>query len=118
LYYPDQDVLDDRDPGAGQNMGLRSHYVFTQQSRTFDLEGMLYVDCFNLEKYLIIGVNVQLLLFRSRSEFVVMSKEANKTYKVTILDAVFKVCKIKVDSAVLWIHAETITKTFLRRTSR
>ena len=50
-------------------------------------------------------------MFRSRNEFVVMSKEAGANYKVTILDAVFKACKIKVDSAVLLNHASIITKT-------
>lgn len=50
-------------------------------------------------------------LFRSRPEFVMMSTETSPSYKVTILDAVFKACKIRVDSAILLNHAETITKT-------
>lgn len=40
-----------------------------------------------------------------------MSAETSPSYKVTILDNVFKACKIKVDSAILLNHAETITKT-------
>lgn len=111
LYYPDKEVLDDPDPAAGRNQGLRGRYVFTQQSRTFDLEGPLYVDCFYLDKYLINGVDLQLRLFRSRNEFVLMSKEASANYKVTILDAVFKACKIRLDSGVLLNHANAITKS-------
>jgi hypothetical protein len=85
--------------------------VYTQLSRTFDLEGPLYLDCFYLDKYLINGVDLQLRLFRSRNEFLLMSSESSPSYKLTILDAVFKACKIKVDSAVLLNHAESITKT-------
>ncbi|XP_061190341.1 uncharacterized protein F54H12.2-like [Saccostrea echinata] len=111
LYYPDKDGVEDPNAASGRNTGLRSRYVFTQMSRTFDLEGPLYLDCFYLDKYLINGVDLQLRLFRSRNEFVVMSGESSPNYKVTILDAVFKACKIRVDSAVLLNHAEAITKT-------
>lgn len=111
LYYPDKEVLDDADAATGRNQGLRARYVFTQQSRTFDLEGPLYVDCFYLDKFLINGVDLQLRLFRSRNEFVLMSKEASPSYKVTILDAVFKACKIRLDSGVLLNHANAITKS-------
>lgn len=40
-----------------------------------------------------------------------MSKEASATYKVTILDAVFKACKVKVDSANLGNHTNAILKS-------
>lgn len=83
----------------------------SHKSRTFDLEGPLYVDCFYLDKFLINGVDLQLRLFRSRNEFVLMSKEASPSYKVTILDAVFKACKIRLDSGVLLNHANAITKS-------
>lgn len=92
-------------------MSLRKRYVFTQKSRTFDLEGPLYLDCFYLDKYLINGVDIQLRLFRSKNEFVLMSKESSPSYKVTILDAVFKACKVKVDSAILVNHTNAILKS-------
>lgn len=112
LYYSDKDDLDDPDPAAGRNAELRSRYVFTQELRTFDLEGPMYLDCFYLDKYLINGVDLQLRLFCSRgNEFTVMNKEVGKSYRVTILDAIFKACKIRLDSAVLLNHAEAITKS-------
>jgi hypothetical protein len=111
LYYPDKEILDDPDAAAGRNQGLQGRNVFTQMSMTFDLEGPLYVDGFYLDKYLINGVDLQLRLFRSRNEFVLMSKEASPNYKVTILDAVFKACKIRLDSGVLLNHANAITES-------
>lgn len=44
-----------------------------------------------------------------------MSKEASATYKVTILDAVFKACKVKVDSAILGNDTNAILKSPARR---
>lgn len=111
LYYPDKDDMGDAYAAAGKNTGLRTRYVLTQQSRTFDLEGPRYLDCFYLDKNLINGVDLQIRLFRSRPEFVMMSTETCPSYKATILDAVFKADKIRVDSAILLNHAETITKT-------
>lgn len=40
-----------------------------------------------------------------------MSKEASPSYKVTILEAVFKACKVKVDSAILVNHTNVILKS-------
>ena len=107
LFYPDVEDLDDVDP-AGTNQGLRLRYVFTQASRVFDMEGPLYADCFGLDKYLINGVDVQLRLFRTRPEFVLVSDESTPSYKLTIVDAVFKACKVKVDPAIVVNHASTI----------
>ena len=108
LYYPDTEDPDDMDTVSGNNTGLRIRYVFTQQSRTFDMEGPLYADCFGLDKYLINGVDVQLRLFRTRPEFVLVSEESTPSYKLTIVDAVFKACKVKVDPAVVVNHTNTI----------
>ncbi|KAK3108945.1 hypothetical protein FSP39_019467 [Pinctada imbricata] len=110
LYWPEGEGINDPDPAGGTSKSLRSRYAYTKLSREFDMEGPLYVDCFNLKKYLINGVDLQLRLFRTRSEFVLTSKEASPSYKLTILDAVFKACKVRVDSAVLLNHAQSITK--------
>lgn len=91
---------------------LRKRYILTQNSRAFDLKGPLYEDFFfYLDKFLIKGVDIQFRLFRSKNEFVLMSKEASATYKVNILDAVFKACKVKVDSAILGNHTNAILKS-------
>ena len=108
LFYPDVEDLDDVDAAGGTNKGLRLRYVFTQSSRVFDMEGPLYADCFGLDKYLINGVDIQLKLFRTRPEFVLVSDEATPSYKLTIVDAVFKACKVKVDPAIMLNHTKTI----------
>lgn len=78
---------------------LRKRYILTQKPRAFDLKGPLYEEFFfYLDQFLIKGVDIHFRLFWSKNEFVLMSKEASATYKVTILDAVFKACKVKVAS--------------------
>ena len=47
-------------------------------------------------------------LFRNRAAFVLVSKEASPSYKLELLDVVFKACKIKVDSGVLINHGEIL----------
>ncbi|KAK3107674.1 hypothetical protein FSP39_019640 [Pinctada imbricata] len=111
LYWPEGEGISDADPAGGTNLSLRSRYVYTKESKEFDMEGPLYVDCFNLDKYMINGVDLQLRLFRTRGEFLLVSGESSPSYKLTILDAIFKACKVKVDSAILLNHANAIVKT-------
>lgn len=75
------------------------------------MEGPLYEDIFGLDKYLVSGVDVHLKLFRNRASFVLMSDETAPSYKLELLDVVFKVCKIKEDSGVLINHAEILKDT-------
>ena len=116
LFYLDDSVVDDPDPAAGSNGGLAQRYQFTQESRLFDLEGPLYEDIFRLDKYLVNGVDIHLKLFRNRSSFTLVSKEAAPSYKLELLDVVFKACKIKVDSGVLINHGEILKDTTAKYT--
>ena len=108
LFYLDDYDTEDVDPEAGSNGGLAQRYQFTQESNIFDLEGPLYEDIFRLDKYLVNGVDIHLKLFRNRAAFVLVSKEASPSYKLELLDVVFKACKIKVDSGVLINHGEIL----------
>ena len=111
LFFPDDYDVEDTDPVSGSNGGLAQRYQFTEQSRVFDMEGPLYEDIFLLDKYLINGVDIHLKLFRNKAAFLALSDEASPSYKLELLDAVFKACMIKVDSGVLVNHAEILKKT-------
>ena len=67
-------------------------------------------DVFVTVKYLIQGVYLYIKLYRSSHPFVLMSGEVNPNYKLQILDAVFKTCKVKVDSGVVVNHVKQIEK--------
>lgn len=111
LFFLDDNDTEDPDPAAGSNGGLAQQYQYTKESRIFDMEGPLYEDIFGLDKYLVSGVDVHLKLFRNRASFVLMSDETAPSYKLELLDVVFKVCKIKEDSGVLINHAEILKDT-------
>ena len=108
LFFVDDFDTEDVDPEAGSNGGLAQRYQFTKESQIFDLEGPLYEDIFRLDKYLVNGVDIHLKLFRNRAAFVLVSKETSPSYKLELLDVVFKACKIKVDSGVLINHGEIL----------
>ena len=111
LFFLDDYDTEDSDPAGGSNGGLAQRYQYTKESRIFDMEGPLFEDIFRLDKYLVNGVDVHLKLFRNRASFVLLSDETAPSYKLELLDAVFKVCKIKVDSGVLINHAEILKDT-------
>lgn len=101
LFYFDDATMDDANASDGTNGGLAKRYVFTKQSKFFDLEGSLYENVFRLDKYILNGVDLNLKLYRSRASLIVMIAESSPAYKVELVDVSFKACMIEVDSGVL-----------------
>lgn len=111
LFFKDSYALDDMDPKSGGNPGLLRRRGYTKKSREFELEGPLCEDVFQLDKYLIQGVDLYIKLYRASESFVLTSKETGPSYKLQILDIVFKACKIKVDAGIIVNHVKEIEKT-------
>lgn len=114
LYFKDDDPMD----STTLNSGLVNRYEYTKLSREFELEGPLMEDVFNVDKYLIQGVDLYIKLYRSSNPFVLMSEETSPDYKLQILDATFKTCKIKVDSGVVVNHMKQIEKEAVKYSVR
>lgn len=106
LFYKDDDPMD----SLTTNSGIVNRYEYTQLSREFEMEGPLLEDVFNIDKYLIQGVDLYIKLYRSSNPFVLMSAETTPNYKLEIVDAAFKTCKVKVDSGVVVNHVKQIEK--------
>ena len=111
LFYKDDPDMDETDPGSGTNAGLIKRSQWTKLSKHFELEGPLFEDIFNMDKYLINGVDIGLKLYRTSPQFMIMSGEASPAYKLIILDAVFKACRITLDSGLLLAHTKQLAKT-------
>jgi len=114
LFYEDEGNFDDPKITAGTNAGLLNRYVFTKESKVFDMEGPLYEDVFAIDKYLVNGIDIHLKLFKNRAAFFLMSSESNPSYKLELLDVAFKACMVKVDSGVLINHAEILKDTLAK----
>ena len=119
LYYKDSasgdqymDAVTFKAMDAVMNTGLKKRAEFTEDSREVDMEGVLTSDVFNLDRYLINGVEVRIKLFQSKDPFRLMAKDGDKErYKVVLTDCVFKVCKLNLDPGLLTAHGDTIKTT-------
>lgn len=116
LFFKDDGNLGDANAYNGANSGLTVRYGYTQESKAFELEGNLMEDIFDIDKYLINGVDIYIKLFRSSAPFVVMSDESSPAYKLELLDVVYKVAKVRVDPGVLLNHSKQIETTPVKYT--
>ncbi len=110
-YFMDtHSYLDDPDPSGGNNNGLLKRWELTKDGAELDLEGPLYADVFDMRRFVLNGVQVNVKLWPNKNDFCLMSAEADADYRVRITDAVLKLCTVKVNPAVLIGHGEGLEK--------
>ena len=73
-------------------------------------EGYLTEDIFNLDKYLLNGVDFDLKLYLAQPSFMFMSDNAGKEYRVIIEKAIFKAMMVDVGSEIVTIHRKSMEK--------
>ena len=112
LYFKDTaGKMDSSDPTDDDgNEGLNHRYTFTAGGNIVDLAGRLHASVFAQDRLLINGVDVKIKLTRAQPEFCLMSSDTNPTYKVKIIDAVWKVRKVQVSSALMLEHARALSR--------
>ncbi|XP_071108436.1 uncharacterized protein F54H12.2-like [Haliotis cracherodii] len=65
------------------------------------MSGPLYEDIFHINRHLVNVVDLTVKLYRSSPQFCLMSGKTGQDYKVEILDTYLKVCKLKVNPALI-----------------
>lgn len=80
----------------------------------FELEGNLMEDIFDLDKYLINGVDIYIRFFCLNVFFIIMLDESILVYKLEFLDVVYKVVKVCVDLGVLINYSKLIESIFVK----
>ena len=110
LYAKDIGDLDSVDPDNGTNVGLLQRSLFTKGSKVVDLEGPVYVDICEQNRYLLNGVQVHFKFWPSSNEFKLMTTDTGANYKVEIVEAMLKVCLIDVSPDIMLAHADTLKK--------
>lgn len=103
--------MDDSDVENPSNSGLVHRSRYFAGSRSVDLEGPILSDVFQLDRFLLNQVAVGIKLYRTRSDFCLMSKEESADYNLVIEDIVLKACKIAVNPAVIYGQAEIMKTT-------
>ncbi|XP_041351257.1 uncharacterized protein F54H12.2-like [Gigantopelta aegis] len=74
------------------------------------MEGALCEDIFNISRYLVNGVDMLLKLYRTSPSFSLMSGKSGQEYKIELLDVYLKVCKLKINSALILAHNSLFEK--------
>ena len=110
LFYEDTKGTHDSLNNSPMNLGSFYHKELTVGGETFEMEGPLNEDTFNLGKYLINGVNLDLKLYPARSAFALMSNSPNKEYSIIIEEAILKCYTIEVSSTIVSAHTQSMEK--------
>ena len=110
LYVKENYALDDPRI-SGSNSGLIQRYTYTRKGKVVDLEGNLYLDLFQQDRFILDGVSLGLKFWPSEESFRLMSADENAAYKVEIMEATFLACMIKVSPQVIMGVAEGLKKS-------
>ena len=114
LYYEDTPgELDETDPFAGTNRGLMYREYYTRGSRSVDMQGPLYVDVFQISRYLLNGISVKMRFWPTRPALHLMSDSPTDEYRTVIEEAVLKVCHITPTPHMLTAHQAILSKNNL-----
>lgn len=126
LYYPDKYGVDkDHDnniihqPKASyyipnwvstSNPNLRTRSEFFNKSNEVDLCGALCSDLFDLQRYILNGVSINITLYPSSPEFCLLSPDLSPSpdYKVVVTRAVLQVSHVEVSPEILAAHSEIL----------
>lgn len=113
LYYKDTaGAMDAVDPmSAPVNQGLIRRNNLAKNSAIVDLEGPIFSDVFQTDRYLINGVETRIKLFPSKNPFRLMADGESPKYKVILTEVKFKACKVTLSPELIAAHAQTIKKT-------
>lgn len=93
---------------GGNNAGFTTRQAFTANNKTVDLFGPLHCDLFNVDKYLINGVEMTIKMQKAKDDFHIMGA-ANTAGDFSILDAVLYVRKVKISPSTLLAHQKALS---------
>lgn len=112
LYFKDTaGYMDTASPGDGGNLGLLERNELTENGEYVDMEGNIFSDICQQERYLLNGVQLDVKLFPNSDNFVLMSPQGGTQYQYEIEEAILKVCHVKLNPGVVVAHAETLKKS-------
>ncbi|XP_041349391.1 uncharacterized protein F54H12.2-like [Gigantopelta aegis] len=114
LFYKDDGEveadIESTDPISGTNSGVANRGALIEKSKMITMEGALCEDIFNISRYLVNGVDMLLKLYRTSPSFSLMSGKSGQEYKIELLDVYLKVCKLKINSALILAHNSLFEK--------
>jgi hypothetical protein len=108
-------AIDDSDsPGvtdpAGSNNGLFERQKWIDGSKSLDLQGPIFHDLFDMERFLLNQVDVKVKLYRSPTNFALLADSNAEDYKINFEDIYILAKKIRVNSALIYGHSKILEK--------
>ena len=79
-----------------------------QKSHVVDFEGPLLEDVLQMKRHLLNNIEVGVKLYPSASSFAILAADKTKKYKLELLDAIFKVCMVRVSPGIILGHAHAL----------
>lgn len=114
LYFKDTaGAMDNANPFSGTNTGLMFRERYTRESNLVDMQGPLFADISQLDRYLLNGVEVRIKLWPSKPSLNLMAASDDVQYVTVIEDAILKVCHVLPMPQMLTAHQETLNKKHL-----
>ena len=110
LFYPDMAGMHDTIDNISANPGGYERQKNCGYDHVFEMEGYLGEDVFDLDKYIINGVNIDTKLYPERSSFLLMSNAPEKEYKIIIEEAILKVGTFDVGNIIVGAHDHSLAK--------
>ncbi|XP_061170868.1 uncharacterized protein F54H12.2-like [Saccostrea echinata] len=101
-------AFDDADVNTGRNLGLYARSQYFKNGEIVELQGPIYHDVFQTDRYLLNQTSVTVKFFQSKPEFYLMTQKENADYVIEIEDMVLKICKIQLSPAILYTHAHIL----------
>jgi len=109
LFYNDlAGNFNDNVVNTKSGYSIRKKYA---QKGSFDLFGKLISDIFNMDKYLLNGVELRVKLTRSKNEFCLMDSVPTSTAKLIVNDISLFIRKTTINPAILVAHASALETT-------
>ena len=109
VRYPDNEFLyPDSAGGKLVTPGLDWRWGLCHKSKSVDLEGPLYLDLCQQDRYLLNGVSVNIKMWPADRSFYLLSPEDDADYRVVIEEAKLQVCMVKVRPEIMVGIEETL----------
>lgn len=94
------------------NEGFTKRQQYIKGSKTIDAVGGVYLDLFNINKFLLNRVEIKLRLARSKTAFALLGDVALSAdkFKIEITDVSLLVRRVQLNPSILLAHTETLLK--------
>ena len=112
LYYKDSaGAMDHTKPNETPlNQGLILRNIIAKNGALVDMEGPLYADAFQMNRYLLNEVDVRVKLFQSKTNFRLMTSVTDTKFKVKITDVILKAAMMGISPEILKSHSRILEK--------